>query len=160
MNLQQGAEPGEPLLFHPGTSGAALATELSSVELGKGGKKSRNCNVSWNSLGERDRWLDSFISQMNAVRWPPWRATAWETGMSEAVDEKCAHFALRVVNTGPKSDELQPPGDWILSMPNCPSSPTTPQAAAAPPALQVPESCGDFSLVWQEGWLSPRREMC
>lgn len=55
--------------------------------------------------------------------------------MSEAVDEKCAHFALHVVNTGPKSDELQPPGDWILSMPNCPSSPTTPQAAAAPPAL-------------------------
>lgn len=54
LSLQQGAEPGEPLLFHPGTSGAALATELSSVELGKGGKKSRNCNVSWNSLGERD----------------------------------------------------------------------------------------------------------
>lgn len=128
------------------------------MELGKGGKKSRNCNVSWNSLGERDRWLDSFISQMNAVRWPPWRATAWETGMSEAVDEKCAHFALRVVNTGPKSDELQPPGDWILSMPNCPSSPTTPQVAAAPPALQDPERCGDSHLFGKKvGFLPGER---
>lgn len=92
---------------------------------------------------------------MNAVKWTLWGATTREAGMSEAVDEKCACFALCVLNTGQK---VMSCSLLVTGHHPCHPAPVPPvhhrqQQLLLPQRVQ--RAVGILACL-AEGWLSPR----